>query len=247
MWPHFEHLVWRIIHGMPVLVSSNWANWGLGLAIFVLYEVFAIKFRGWQDVVSRWKQNVGLGLLATAGGYVLLFAYSAIITTYDEHHDSTGRWQAVVKEKDNLKVLLQQKDEYIKKLESKPCPACPVAAVRAAPVSAVPPKPTIKAFARDLGTDKDGFFITELTLSSDVPISPPLTIQLDFDAPIYGIETVPSPTPAVRSTGGERWQGTHAWATIPNTGLNPNLLWITRVKSKSRVNLINPPRMQIGY
>jgi hypothetical protein len=125
MWPHFVHLVWRTIHGMPLVVSSNWASWALGLVVFVLYEFLAIIFRGWQDVVSRWKQNVGIGLLATAGGYVLLFAYSAVITTYDEHHDSTGRWKAVVNEKDSLKTQLKQRDDYVARLEAKSCPICP--------------------------------------------------------------------------------------------------------------------------
>jgi len=124
MWPHFVHLFWRSIHGMPLLVSSNWASWSLGLAIFTFYECLAICFRGWQDVITRWKQNVGLGLLATAAGYLLLLATSIVITTYDEHHDSTGRWQAVVKEKNDLKALLQKRDEYVKTLEAQSCQAC---------------------------------------------------------------------------------------------------------------------------
>jgi hypothetical protein len=123
MWPHFLHLFVRTIHGMPVLVSSNWASWGLGLAVFFLYELFALAFRGWRDMVDRWKQNVGIGILATIGGYVLLFAYSAVITTYDEHHDGTGRWQAVVNEKNKLKDELTEKDKYVKRLEAKSCPA----------------------------------------------------------------------------------------------------------------------------
>lgn len=124
MWLHFIHLFWRTIHGMPLLVSSNWASWGLGLVVFVLYEVLAIAVRGWQDMKARWKQNVGIGLLATAGGYLVLFICSAIVTTYDEHHDSTGRWQVVVTEKNNLKAMLQQRDSYIETLEVKSCPAC---------------------------------------------------------------------------------------------------------------------------
>jgi len=109
---------------MPFVVSSNWLSWGLGLTIFVLYESLAIIFRGWQDVVSRWKANIGVGLLATFGGYVLLFAYSAIITTYNDHHDSTGRWQAVVNEKNNLKTMLQQRDESLRTSAAKLCPSC---------------------------------------------------------------------------------------------------------------------------
>jgi hypothetical protein len=123
MWSNFVHLFWRTIHGMPVLVSSNWASWGLGFAIFVLYETLTIWMRGLQDMILRWKQNVGLGLLATGGGYLILFTFSAVATIYDEHHDSTGRWQAVVKEKDALKVGLKQRDDYIKTLEARTCPS----------------------------------------------------------------------------------------------------------------------------
>ena len=36
MWPHFTHLFWRIVHGMPVLVSSNWASWTIGIGSFLL-------------------------------------------------------------------------------------------------------------------------------------------------------------------------------------------------------------------
>jgi hypothetical protein len=125
MWQHFVHLFGRTMHGMPILVSSNWASWGLGFAIFMFYEGFAIVSRGWQDMKARWAQNVGIGLLATACGYLILFICSAIATTYDEHNDSTGRWQAVVKEKDKLKDGLAQRDDYIRQLEARQCPSCP--------------------------------------------------------------------------------------------------------------------------
>jgi hypothetical protein len=119
MWLHFTHLFWRIMHGMPLLVSSNWASWGLLVAVFFLSEGLAIAFRGWQDMTTRWKQNVGIGLLAAACGYLILFSWSAIVTTYDEHHDSTGRWKVVVEEKNNLKTGLGERDNYIKELEVK--------------------------------------------------------------------------------------------------------------------------------
>ncbi len=124
MWPHFVRIFLRALQGMPFVVSSNWANWSLALAIFLLYEVLAIAFRGWSDMKERWKQNVGIGLLATLGGYLLLFAYSAVISTYNDHRDSTGRWQQVVNEKNKLKDGWEKKDQYIRQLETRSCPAC---------------------------------------------------------------------------------------------------------------------------
>ena len=128
MRSHFVHLFIRTLQGMPLLVSSNWASWGLGLGVFLLYEIIAIVVRGWPDMVERWKENVAIGLLATAGGYLILFSCSAVITTYDEHHDATGRWQTVVREKNKLKVELTKRDDYIKQLEGRQCPTCPVGA-----------------------------------------------------------------------------------------------------------------------
>lgn len=75
-------------------------------------------------MVARWKQNLGLGVLATIGTYIVLFTWSSIQTTYDEHHDATGRWQSVVKEKDQLKQGLSDRDAYIKIIEAKTCPNC---------------------------------------------------------------------------------------------------------------------------
>jgi len=124
MWPNFTHLFWKAVHGMPMLVSSNWAAFGMGVGLFVLYHVLVWVIRGRDEMRRQWMENIGIGLLATVTGYLLLFAWSAVVTTYDEHNDSTGRWRAVVKEKDTLKEGLKQRDDYIAKLESAKCPQC---------------------------------------------------------------------------------------------------------------------------
>jgi hypothetical protein len=117
MWPHFVNFFLRILHGMPLLVSSNWLAWGLGISAFIFYEVATLIVRGWGDMRARLKQNLGLGVLATTLTYMVLFIWSSIRTASDDHHDVTGRWQAVVKEKDQLKRGLTDRDNEIAALQ----------------------------------------------------------------------------------------------------------------------------------
>jgi len=67
---------------------------------------------------------LGLGLFVTVVVYTGLFLWSTVKTVYDDHHDSVGRWQSIVDEKNRLKTMLQQRDEYIKELEGKRCTVC---------------------------------------------------------------------------------------------------------------------------
>ena len=140
MWPHFIHLFWRIVHGMPVLVSSNWAASFIGGLTFLVTEfvLFMITPRE-----QRWKRlisNLLIGLAVTTFVYSTLFVWSTVQTVYDNHHDSVGRWQAVVQEKNALKESLQQRDTYIHQLEGKTCPACSRSGKA---ITVVQPKPTL--------------------------------------------------------------------------------------------------------
>ena len=105
---------------MPLLVSSNWFAWGIGICGFVFYEGMVLIVRGWSDLMQRWKQNLSIGIVAASATYLVLFVCSAIITTYDVHHDEVGRWQATVKEKDQLKRELSKRDAYLKELQERP-------------------------------------------------------------------------------------------------------------------------------
>lgn len=76
---------------------------------------------------------------------------------------------------------------------------------------------------------------------------PPAWQGLELDEPIYDLNVMPSPTPAAMMGGGSRWDGTHAYPTIPNTGINPNFAWVVTVKSKQEVHLLKPPHPRSGY
>jgi hypothetical protein len=125
MWPHFVNLLVRIIHGAPGLVSSNWAASFLGLGAFSLTELLLYMTTPKEERAGRLRTNLVIGVLVTIFVYSVLFVWSTIQTVYDDHHDSTGRWQAVVKEKDSLKMIVQQRDEYIQRLEARTCRSCP--------------------------------------------------------------------------------------------------------------------------
>jgi hypothetical protein len=71
-----------------------------------------------RGAVGRLKVNLLIGIGVTAFAYSVLFAWSTVRTVYDDHHDSTGRWRAVVNEKNTLKGMLQVRDAYIKRLEA---------------------------------------------------------------------------------------------------------------------------------
>lgn len=120
MWPHFVHLVWRIIHGMPLLVSSNWANWGLAFASFVFVEFLLLLTDRFDRKIwwSKRRKNALVAIASAVFAYALLFAWSTVQTVYDDHHDAVGRWQALVKEKNDLKEQLGQRDSYIADLQS---------------------------------------------------------------------------------------------------------------------------------
>jgi hypothetical protein len=124
MWSNFTHIFFRIIHGMPVLVSSNWAAWLIGVGAFALSQVIVLVRHGWQEMLRRWKENIGIGLISAAAVYAFLFAWSTIWTIYDDHHDVVGRARVVFDEKNNLKTEVEKRDKYIKKLEDRKCPTC---------------------------------------------------------------------------------------------------------------------------
>lgn len=250
MWPHFVNLLWRSLYAMPSLISSNWVAVFMGIGIFVLSQLLILWRRGLPTMKRQWAENVGIGIASLIGGWIVLYFLSVVVTVYNDHHDLAGRLGAVVNEKNELKqgstvrdnnihVLMQQDESLKSQLES--CCKHPSTS------NAEPRASTIRAFRRELEKGQDGLARTEFTLTSDTNIPPPLTIELEFGRPISGLGSVPVPTFGAFLLGGDRWDGTHGFATIPNTGINPNLSWVVVVKSLQGVNLVKPPHPRAGY
>src|SRR5579871_582256 len=135
MLSRFIRLFIRILHGMPTLVSSNWASWLLGgLGMFVLAEAWVWsrgskgqRFREWWE--KRRSSILRVFGFATVYGAVL-FGWSTVQTVYDDHHDNTGRMLAVVKEKNSLYADLSLQDNQLTQLRSRSCPMCPSRSVQ---------------------------------------------------------------------------------------------------------------------
>ena|SRR5438067_3659619 len=177
--------------------------------------------------------------------WIIAIGASVTLTTYHEHLSLVaanfalnGQNTDLSRERDVLKA-------EVKKL--KDAPPCPKATVRTVEVRPEPVTPEIKALRRDVGTDKDGLTVTEFTLTSNVAINPPLSIDMQFDNAIVYMEALPLPHAAAMLGGGTRWNGTHGFPTIPNTGINPNLAWIVTVKSRGPIYLTKPPTPVSGY
>jgi hypothetical protein len=196
MWSHFVDLFWRILHGMPLLVSSNWAAFGMGAGLFALYHIFVWSIRGSAEMRRQWKENIGIGLLATGTGYLLLFAWSGVVTTYDEHHDSNGRWREVVNEKNKLKNELEDRDQYIKRLEqAKDCTQAQPTA-RPAPRSAPQPPPSnaglTVSYAPRINSRTDATYETEITVSTTAVFPGSLKLVMTCDHPLVKVEAAGS-------------------------------------------------------
>jgi hypothetical protein len=88
---HLFNLLKQSFYGMPGLISSNWLAWTLGFFVFLVYELFTLLLRGWQDMKQRWKQNVAIGTAAAIAGYIVLFAISVTRTVYDDHQSLVAK------------------------------------------------------------------------------------------------------------------------------------------------------------
>lgn len=126
---------------MPILVSSNWASWLIAIFVFVISIVQQFRsregklqrFSAWFS--EQWRKGIGFAVLASVVVYgVGLFLWSTWQTVYDDHHDSTGRWQAVVKERNNLYAQVVQQESQIRQLQSRSCPTCPSRPSQGTPV-----------------------------------------------------------------------------------------------------------------
>jgi hypothetical protein len=185
-----SHLLLRIFHGMPVLVSSNWAAWILGIATFLLTELLLFATTAKAERWARLKLNLLIGIGVTTFAYSILFVWSTVRTVYDDHHDSVGRWQTVVKEKNSLKAALNARDAYIARLQAE-----------------ISTKPTViektnwAPQSRNCWVDSVAQYtnpqtkhaVSVVTLHCDYRVEAPLRISLETNRPISNFNfTMPS-------------------------------------------------------
>jgi hypothetical protein len=117
MWPHFRHLLGHAFDTSPSLVSSNWAAVLMAIGVFLLSQILFLVFRGWEEMKHLWKESIAVGTVSVIVGWLVLYAWSIVVTVYHDHQNLTGRLGAVVTEKNALKHGLNDRDQYIKRLE----------------------------------------------------------------------------------------------------------------------------------
>jgi len=112
---HFVHLFVRVF----VCSYSFLGTSPGGLAAQVL-TIFTTAVQGGWWRLSAWKANWQGGLRRAV--YTLLvvwavtFAVCIVTSIYNDHQNISGRWRAVVREKDELKNSLSVRDKYIQQL-----------------------------------------------------------------------------------------------------------------------------------
>lgn len=93
-----------------------------GLAAQIV-SIVGTEVRGGWWKLSAWKANWRGGLNRAIGAllfvWVITFIVCGVTTLYNDHRNVVGRLREVVNEKDNLKTLLNQRDQYIKRLEGR--------------------------------------------------------------------------------------------------------------------------------
>jgi anaerobic C4-dicarboxylate transporter len=117
MWSHFRHLLGHALDALPSLVSSNWAAVFMALGIFLFSQVLIFLIGGWEKMKRLWKESVAIGVVSVIVGWLGLYACSIVVTVYHDHQNLTGRLGAVVSEKNTLKLGVNERDQYIKRLE----------------------------------------------------------------------------------------------------------------------------------
>lgn len=217
---------------MPALVSSNWIAWGLGAFVFIAYLLSILWARGWAEMKRQWKENISRGVVTGFLGYCVLFAMSTIVTLYDDHHDVTGRWRAVVNEKDKLLGELKDRDKYITQLESETKKG-PRIVEKAVPekkqcwLDSIPREPSPYR--------KDALSATMAVFRCNYRIDAPFEVAVQFDKDFLdGNVSLPAAGVVMQSGNPVKRPGNIFFAQIVSPSLPANQLVVVEVQSSSK-------------
>lgn len=167
---------------MPVLVSSNWANWIISAAAFGVTEFLLFKNTPKAERSTRAWKNILIGLVVTACVQLVLFTWSTIQTVYDDHHDSTGRWHAVVNEKNSLKGSLQERDSYIGRLEA--AISTKPGVIEKVKFTDQPKKCWYDLISKNPPNPQTKHAVSVVTIHCNYRVDAPLRISLETNSPI---------------------------------------------------------------
>lgn len=124
MWSHFVNLLltsWQSVLAALSTSTLSIVLFSLTAPVVTLVITLGVvsKLNAEKTFVEHLKQSVVPTLIGFAVPIVFLacvFMWKIGSTVYADHRDMAGRWQNVVREKDNLKVQLKERDDYIARL-----------------------------------------------------------------------------------------------------------------------------------
>jgi hypothetical protein len=196
---HAWHFFSRFFLQIPALVSQNWTAFGLA-ATFLLFRQWQSirKHGGWKaGRKAAWTELLKNSLFTFLFGLVCWAALSSFAlgrSVYLDHQDVVRRWTAVVNEKNSLKGLLGERDQYIRTLERELGEARENA-TRPAQRSIPPPALLPPSSARlnvtlepRVNSRPDANFETEVTVSTTVAFPGSLTLTLTCDHPLLDVQ-----------------------------------------------------------
>jgi hypothetical protein len=105
------------------------------------------------------------------------------------------------------------------------------------------PKPEFTAALRVVPSDREGYIKTEIRVTPNVAIPPPIEMVLDFDNPVIQIGGYPEGAAAVMGGGAFRY-GTHTLTTVQSPGINPRHPLLLIAYSLKPLTLVKPPYLE---
>jgi hypothetical protein len=198
MWPHFLNLVRETWHAFLQAEGTTGLGWigdkiVLPCAAFAFAVIVIWSAQGMEAVKEHKNRTLGIAFAASLGAFIIwhisVFFWIGIKTVYGNHHDGTGRWVAVVNEKNALKGWLADRDKYIKGLQqqiaSKPTV---VEKTKFAPE----PK---RCWTDDIGPLRtpDGKGLTLVGIHCNYRAEAPLRVTVELNRPLADVQfTIPS-------------------------------------------------------
>jgi hypothetical protein len=105
------------------------------------------------------------------------------------------------------------------------------------------PKAEFTAAMRPIPSDKPGYLETEIRVTPNIAIPPPVEMVLDFDSPVVQIGGWVEGA-AAGMLGGPFRYGTHTLSTVQSPGISPRYPMLLRAYSLKPLNLVRPPYLE---